>query len=117
MTAQIGVRESEEHGVRVVSVDGELDLASAPKLCARLSCRYGGKLLVDLSDLEFCDSTGLRALLGAAREVRANGGRMALACPPESGITRLLEVVGVREHLIVRDDVAAATKALGAGPT
>ena len=97
MTAQIGVSESEEAGVRVVSVDGELDLASAPKLCARLRCRYGGTLLVDLTHVEFCDSTGLRALLGAAAEVRASGGRLALACPPESGVARMLEIVGARE--------------------
>ena len=51
-------------------------------------------MLVDLTDVDFCDSTGLRALLGAASEVRAHGGRFAIVCAPTGGVARLLDVVG-----------------------
>ena len=67
--------EHMESGVRVIAVAGELDIATAPRLCARLDATRTGRrprLLVDLTDVDFCDSTGLRALLGAASEVRAH---------------------------------------------
>ena len=63
------VTERQEAGVRVLDVTGELDINTAPALCLRLeAARHGGspRVLVDLSGLEFCDSTGLRALIMAA---------------------------------------------------
>lgn len=102
------VDERAEDGVHVIAATGELDLATAPLLCARLDRRRHRRLLVDLTDVEFCDSTGLRALLGAATEVRANGGRFALACRPGGAVARLLEVVGAREWIVVHDDAATA---------
>ena len=78
------VQERDEAGVRVLAVAGELDIATAPELCARLDASRSfrrPRLLVDLTDVDFCDSTGLRALLGAASEVRAHGGRFAIVCP------------------------------------
>jgi drug/metabolite transporter (DMT)-like permease len=61
---------------------GELDLATAPRLAFRIdAARQAGarRLVVDLTAAEFCDSTGLRALVGCRHEVVAGGGRMALA--------------------------------------
>ena len=78
----------------MIAVAGELDIATAPELCARLDASRSGRrprLLVDLTDVDFCDSTGLRALLGAASEVRAHGGRFAIVCPPAGDVARLLE--------------------------
>jgi anti-sigma B factor antagonist len=106
------VAEHAEDGVHVIAATGELDLATAPLLCARLDKRRHSRLLVDLTDVEFCDSTGLRAVLGAAPEVRANGGRFALACSRAGAVARLLEVVGAREWLVVHDDAATAIAAL-----
>ena len=98
------VNEHEEAGVRVIAVAGELDIATAPKLCARLDASRAGRkprLLVDLTEVDFCDSTGLRALLGAASEVRAHGGRFAIVCPPSGDVARLLEIVGAAEWLAI----------------
>jgi anti-sigma B factor antagonist len=109
------VAEREEGGVRVVAVAGELDVDTAPTLCARLDeTRIGRppRLLVDLTAVDFCDSTGLRALLGAASEVRAHGGRFALVCPPSGEVARLLEIVGAGEWLAIHADPESGMAAL-----
>ena len=109
------VDERDEGGVRVIAVAGELDIATAPTLCARLDAKRIGrrpKLLVDLTAVDFCDSTGLRALLGAASEVRAHGGRFAIVCPPAGDVARLLDVVGAGEWMAIHADPAAGMAAL-----
>lgn len=118
MTAPVdfSVEERDEAGVRIISVAGELDIATAPALCARLDASRAGRrprLLIDLTNVQFCDSTGLRALLGAASEVRTHGGRFALVCEPGGGVARLLDIVGATEVIAVHADRATATAALG----
>src|SRR3954453_11687026 len=57
-------------GENVLEVNGALDLSSAPSLCARIEATFGGpagRLLIDLSGLEFCDSAGLRACSARCR--------------------------------------------------
>jgi len=109
------VDESEVEGVRLLEVHGELDLATAPRLCARLDAARAARvrrLVVDLTDVGFCDSTGLRALLGAGREIRIDGGRFAVAVQPGGPVARLFEVVGVGESLRVYEDPVEALAAL-----
>ena len=109
------VDEHEEGGVHVLAVTGELDLATAPRLCARLDASRAGRqprLLVDLTNVEFCDSTGLRALLGAASEVRAHGGRFAIVCPLDGDVARLLDVVGAAEWMAIHGDPESGMAAL-----
>ena len=109
------VEEREEAGVKVIEVAGELDLTTAPRLSARLDARRIGRrrrLLVDLTDVDFCDSTGLRALLGAASEVRAHGGRFAIVCPPSGDVARLLEIVGAGEWMAIHADPESGLAAL-----
>jgi anti-sigma B factor antagonist len=109
------VDEHEEAGVKVLHVAGELDIATAPRLCARLDANRAGRsprVLVDLTDVDFCDSTGLRALLGAASEVRAHGGHFAIVCPPRGDVARLLEIVGASEWMVIHSDPESGLAAL-----
>ena len=109
------LEERDEAGVRVIAVAGELDIATAPELCARLDDRRAGghpRLLVDLTGVDFCDSTGLRALLGAAAEVRAHGGRFAIVCPPAGDVARLLDIVGASEWMAIHADSDSGLAAL-----
>jgi anti-sigma B factor antagonist len=101
------LQERDEAGVRVIAVAGELDIATAPELCARLDASRASRhprLMVDLTKVDFCDSTGLRALLGAASEVRAHGGRFAIVCPPSGDVARLLGIVGAGEWMAIHAD-------------
>jgi len=113
------VHERDEAGVRILSVTGELDIATAPELCARLDASRSvrrPRMLVDLTDVDFCDSTGLRALLGAASEVRAHGGRFAIVCAPAGDVARLLDVVGASEWMGIHDDARSGLRALTVSP-
>jgi anti-sigma B factor antagonist len=65
------------------------------------------RVLVDLAEVGFCDSTGLRALLGAAREVEARAGRLVVAVAPGGAVERVLEIAGLREFLHVRPPTEA----------
>jgi anti-sigma B factor antagonist len=117
MTAPVdfSVEERDEAGVRVIAVAGELDIATAPALCARLDANRAARrprLLVDLSRVDFCDSTGLRALLGAASEVRMHGGRFALVCRPDGDVARLLDIVGASELIAIHPDRPTGLSAL-----
>jgi anti-anti-sigma factor len=101
--------------VEVIELGGELDLASAPAVAARVDAlRANGRparVVVDLSELEFCDSTGLRALIGAATEIRAAGGRLVLSVG-EGNVARLLAITGAAEWLEIHPDLDTALAAL-----
>jgi anti-sigma B factor antagonist len=98
------VRET-DGPIAVVRASGELDLATAGQLVRAISASAAGprpRVLVDLAAVEFCDSAGLRALLGAAREVEARAGRLVVAVEPGGMVDRLLELAGLTEFLRVR---------------
>jgi anti-anti-sigma factor len=109
------IREHDEGGVHVVAMLGELDLATAPRLAVRIDeARRGGarRILVDLTAAEFCDSTGLRALIGCRHEVVAGGGRMALAVLEDSAVGRMFQLAGAYELMPVYDSLEPALAAL-----
>jgi anti-sigma B factor antagonist len=119
-TDALAVHESDVDGVRLVEVFGELDLATAPRLCAALDAariHRVKRLVVDLTGVDFCDSTGLRALMGASTEIRVGGGRLAIACLPGGAVARLFEMVGARESLRVFDSQADALASVAQLPT
>jgi anti-sigma B factor antagonist len=102
----LAVHESDVDGVRLLEVFGELDLATAPRLCALLDAarvQRVRRLVVDLTGVDFCDSTGLRALVGASTELRHSGGKLAVAVLPNSALARLFEVAGIREGIPTYD--------------
>jgi anti-anti-sigma factor len=109
------IREHDADGVHVVAMLGELDLATAPRLAFRIDAARGRgvrRLVVDLTAAEFCDSTGLRALVGCRREVVAGGGRMALAVLEESAVARMFALAGAHELMPVYDGLEPALAAL-----
>jgi anti-anti-sigma factor len=84
----------------LVTVTGEVDIATSPRLRAALAerPRTEGLLLLDLTAVTFMDSSGLSAVLNLQRDTTAAGERLAVVCPP--GPARLLfEVTGVDAEL------------------
>jgi anti-anti-sigma factor len=69
-------------------VSGELDLVSEPQLTQALEQASPRPTTIDLSELAFMDSTGLRALLGAARTYP----ELKLQGPLQPPVQRLLEL-------------------------
>jgi len=89
-------------GVPVVTAPEEIDIANAAGLKAALlkaalaeTAEPGRALLVvDMSRTRFCDSAGLNALVGAARQARAEGGEVRLVITGEA-VSRIVELTGV----------------------
>lgn len=105
------VEETFEPSGLVVTVSGELDLATAPAFRARLvgAIEEGKHLLViDLTAIDFLDSVALAAIVHAKQRLPEDG-RMALAVDPSSysmlvfestGLTRVLDLVATRDQAI-----------------
>lgn len=97
-------------GIHVVAVSGELDVAGAPEVRTALALATSGRagaLVLDLSDVSFIDSTGLGTLLRADDQLRADGVRMIVVCPP-GPVQRLLAMTRLDGHLALEGDRPAA---------
>ena len=95
----LSVEIKSEHGgdAIVYRLRGSLDIATSPSMRAALiEAADEGKhdIVVDLSHLEFLDSTGLGALMGAHRRALEHGGRVRLIVG-EGPIQRLLTITGL----------------------
>jgi anti-anti-sigma factor len=99
---------SDRNGRAVVVIRGELDLATAPDLETALSelQEAGQDVAVDLRELEFMDSTGLRALVAAHARAEDSERTFVIVRPrPGAPIERILAIAGVASVLELVDDV------------
>ncbi len=106
------VVESEQPGVAVLDVRGEIDVATSPELqeiLVELIGRGPELLIVNLTDVSFIDSTGLGVLVGAVRDVRARGGDLRLVVT-EPHIVKLLELTGLDEVFSVVSNTSDAVR-------
>jgi anti-anti-sigma factor len=100
------ISTSEQGGRTVVLLRGELDLATAPQLEQVVTERLeaGDEVVVDLRELDFMDSTGLRVLVRAHASV-ADERRFLIVRPPPGGpIAKILSIAGVESQFDIVDD-------------
>jgi anti-sigma B factor antagonist len=93
----------------VVALEGEIDLAAAPEAERRIAeaeAQNPGKLVIDLREVTFMDSSGLRVLLTAHRRAEQDGRGFALIRGGES-VDRLLQVTGLAGRLEVLEEPPA----------
>ncbi|QGV82007.1 STAS domain-containing protein [Streptomyces ficellus] len=89
----------------VLHVAGELDYEQATALrqqVGRLELSPGQCLVIDLSGLSFCDSSGITALLAARHHAHAAGADIVLSAVP-SNTLRVLGIVGLDQVFTIRD--------------
>jgi anti-sigma B factor antagonist len=101
-------------GAPGVALAGEADLSCVPEMTAALDAAIRdseGAFIVDLTDLEFLDSSGLSALLRARALLGQTERAMAVVCPP-GPVLRLLTVSGVEELFVLFPSRADAATAL-----
>jgi anti-anti-sigma factor len=102
---QFQVEVHRNGAVAVVSVGGELDLASGPELEAELDQLTGPDVqlvVIDLRRLDFMDSTGLSILVRAHQRLASEGTEMGLVKGSQQ-VQRLLDLTGVAERLRLVD--------------
>lgn len=106
-----------EHGGWVVlRVSGEMDLMTSPELRRHVHDAVAAghrSVVVDLSGVFFCDSSGVGVLIAARRLLRSCGGRLRLVLPAAgaedgSHVNRVLGALGVRRLFEVFPDADAA---------
>ena len=78
---------------------GEIDLYTAPRLQSELTeviatAAPASRVVVDLSGVEFCDSTGMNVLLSGLRQARERGGELELVAP-HPAVRKILAVTGL----------------------
>jgi anti-anti-sigma factor len=98
---QIHVRQERDRAV--LGLRGELDLASASLLQTEIDTAEIGEasmVVLDLQQLRFIDSTGLRAILAAHERCRERGQEFAVTQGSQQ-VQRLLSITRVGEHLQV----------------
>jgi anti-anti-sigma factor len=96
---QIDVRNGPDRVV--LRLHGELDLASAPLLQGEIAGTEASDatlIVLDLDDLEFIDSTGLRIILAAHERFQERGQMLALTRGSQQ-VQRLMSITRVGEHL------------------
>jgi anti-sigma B factor antagonist len=93
----------------VISVQGEVDTATAPQMGQALDAQLARRrrIVLDLSAVEFMDLHGLAVLMRANRRTRVDGGSFALERPAPC-VIRLLELVRLDGEFAIVED--------GAGP-
>lgn len=94
------VTASRINSAAYVTVGGELDSATAPQLHDVLTeeAAKGGMLVLDISRLEFIDSSGIRVLVIAWQEAQREGTRLRLT-RSTTPVIRALNVVGLLDEL------------------
>jgi anti-anti-sigma factor len=90
---------------------GELDLSTAPELNAVIDLLVDGgerRLLVDLTELAFCDSTGIAAFVRGDNRVAGDGGWLRVT-GATGRVDRVLQVTGLADVLKYEPDTADPT--------
>jgi anti-anti-sigma factor len=107
MELRFGLRREDEGDVPVVVVEGEVDFGTSPELRQTLT-PLEGKVVVDLCETTFMDSSGLQVLLTATADPNR---RLHIACQPTGPVRGLLTVAGVGDWLKVYESRGAALAA------
>ena len=103
--ASLDIRHEKTEDTDVLRLSGELDVASAGQLetvIAELCADGARRLRLEMAELIFMDSTGLRSLLVSHELCQVNGCDLRLG-EVSRQVERLLEVSGVGEHLPGRE--------------
>jgi anti-anti-sigma factor len=101
-----------ENEVKVLEVKGEVDAHTAKVLDKTLMDLLGqGKprIVMDVSEMSFISSAGIRAILYAHREAVQLGGEVRIAGPTDK-IHRILEIAGFKELLKITDELQESIK-------
>ena len=96
--------------IAVVSIAGSLDALTAPDLARFFSGQIAEghvQLVADLEQLEYTSSAGLRAILGAVKEARQEGGDLRLAAA-QPAVQKLLNLSGFTSILKVFPEIDSA---------
>ncbi|KFK90395.1 metal ABC transporter ATPase [Streptomyces sp. JS01] len=111
------VDEAEQNSWAVLRISGELDLVTSPVVRQSVHeavAEGQHDVVLDLSDVFFCDSSGVGVLIASRRLMKSCGGRLRLILPAQgaedgSHVNKVLGALGVRRLFDVYPDALSAT--------
>ncbi|HEX4643085.1 MAG TPA: STAS domain-containing protein [Candidatus Acidoferrales bacterium] len=105
--------EELEGGITRVILDGRLDIEGAAAIDMRMNVIAGTKklVIVDLAQVSFLGSMGLRALVAPARAIKGRGGKMVIFSPTET-VEKVLKTSGVDTIIPIHHQLQSAIAAL-----
>jgi anti-sigma B factor antagonist len=108
--------ESHKSDSIVIKLQGEVDLYAAPELKDHVNRAIESgknKLVLDLSEATFIDSTTLGILVSGMKRLRPRGGMLAVLCPDPT-MARIFDITGLNRMFSVHDTLEGALAALDA---
>jgi anti-sigma B factor antagonist len=109
----LAVKRTSREGADVLSVEGEIDIATAPRLLAALNeivAEAVRSVVVDLTSVGFMDSTGLALLINTHRRLTRARKGFAVVCPA-GPLLRVFEITAMVDTLRVCPDRESASQA------
>ncbi|GLU47522.1 STAS domain-containing protein [Nocardiopsis ansamitocini] len=115
MSAEFGITTRFEGEAVVVAPRGELDAVTSPELGVVLDEYLTGDdphrgIVLDFSEVDFCDSRCIGVLVSAYRQARDRGKGLAVASP-KGTVHRLFVIAGIDQVLTIEADLGRALKA------
>jgi anti-sigma B factor antagonist len=112
-SVELDVSTTDQDGRSVVAAIGEVDLFTAPALDAELTrvvSSGASAVIVDLTGVDFLDSTGLSVIVKALKRVRESGGSLSVVVASER-VGKVFRITGLDQILPVHPTLAAALEA------
>ncbi|TCI96871.1 MULTISPECIES: STAS domain-containing protein [Aeromicrobium] len=107
---ELSLTSRAEGPFEVLAVGGEIDVYTAPKLREAIVAAVDAgrtRLIIDVEQVDFLDSTGLGVLVGALKRVRGEGGSLDIVCTHER-ILKIFSITGLDKVFGLHDSVPAA---------
>ncbi|WP_344865402.1 STAS domain-containing protein [Planomonospora alba] len=106
MELKVSSRSHGDHAI--VTIVGEIDLYTAPRLQSELTRILDESapafMVIDMSGVEFCDSTGMNVLLSAHKRLRERDGVLEMAAP-RPAVRKILQVTGLDSVFTIHEAV------------
>lgn len=96
--------------VNIVTVNGRVDSAKAPELEKTLQGlldSHRNQIVMDLGDVEYMSSAGLRALVSGLKTAKKSGGDLVIA-RPSTRVREVIELAGLTSVFSLYDEVVEA---------
>jgi anti-sigma B factor antagonist len=101
--------------LRRISLTGRLDIVGTGEIETKftaLAATTAKRIIIDLTNVTFLASIGIRALISAAKAQQQRGGRVVLVVTGDSTVSKTLEVTGVDAILPMFTEASSAEKAV-----
>lgn len=109
----LSLRTRSDGSFEVIEAGGEIDVMTAPRLREAVIdslSRGRRRLIIDVHDVEFLDSTGLGVLVGALRRAKSEGGSLDIVCTNDR-LLKIFEITGLNKVFGLHSSIEDARSA------